>query len=90
MSLPRPPKELAAFENTGILHAALNDMVQAYGQQCREAALEEAAIDAERFGHLWSGAPARSFFELAEKLRSMKRQTQAERRLSKAYASNHQ
>lgn len=48
------------------------EALQAYGQQCRAAALEEAAIDAERFGHVWSGAPAGSFFDLAEKLRSMK------------------
>ena len=43
MSLPPPPKELARFVETSALHCALNDMVQAYGQQCREAALEEAA-----------------------------------------------
>ena len=49
-----------------------SDQMQAYGQQCRAEALEEAAIDAERFGHLWSGAPAKAFFELAEKIRSMK------------------
>ena len=43
MSLLPPPKELAAFAETQARHCALNDMVQAYGQKCREAALEEAA-----------------------------------------------
>ena len=43
MNLPPPPKELAAFAETQARHCALNDMVQAYGQQCRAAALEEAA-----------------------------------------------
>ena len=43
MKLPPLPKELAAFAETQARHCALNDMVQAYGQQCREAALEEAA-----------------------------------------------
>ena len=46
--------------------------MQVYGQQCREDALEEAAIDAERYGHVWSGEPAHAFFELAEDIRSMK------------------
>ena len=43
MSLPPLPKELAAFAETQSRHCALNDMVQAYGQQVRAAALEEAA-----------------------------------------------
>lgn len=43
MSLPPLPKELAAFSETQARHCALNDMVQAYGQACREQALEEAA-----------------------------------------------
>lgn len=41
-----------------------------YGELCRQAAIEEAAIDAERYGHLWSGSPAHAFFQLAEKIRS--------------------
>lgn len=41
--LPPLPVELAAFANTGILLAALNDIVHEYGQQCREAAFDEAA-----------------------------------------------
>jgi len=43
MSLPHPPKELAAFAETQARHRALNEIVAKYGQQCREAALEEAA-----------------------------------------------
>ena len=42
MSLPPLPEELAAFAETQVRHCALNDMVQAYGQACREAALLEA------------------------------------------------
>ena len=48
------------------------EQLQAYGQQCRDKALEEAAIDAERNGHLWSGKPAQAFFELAEQIRSLR------------------
>ena len=43
MRLPPIPKELAAFAETQARHCALNDMVEAYGQQCRAAGLEEAA-----------------------------------------------
>lgn len=39
MTLP-PPKELAAFAETQARHCALNDMVEAYGQQCADAALD--------------------------------------------------
>lgn len=49
-----------------------SEQMKSYGQQCREAALEEAAIDAERNGHLWSGAPSRALFNLAEQIRSLK------------------
>lgn len=41
--LPPLPVELAAFANTGILHAALDDIVSEYGQQCHDAAFDEAA-----------------------------------------------
>ena len=50
----------------------MQEYAKSHGQQCREAALEEAAIDAERNGHLWSGKPAQAFFELAEQIRSLK------------------
>ena len=43
MRLPPLPRELARFTETQALHRGLNDMVQAYGQACRETALEEAA-----------------------------------------------
>ena len=39
MTLP-PPKELAAFAETQARHCALNDMVEAYGQQCALAERE--------------------------------------------------
>ena len=42
MSLPPLPKELARFVETSALHCALNDMVQAYGQECYEKALMDA------------------------------------------------
>ena len=68
MSLPPLPKIQRLVDIPGYtVH-----QMQAYGQQCREAALEEAAIDAERNGHLWSGKPAQAFFELAEQIRSLK------------------
>ncbi len=41
--LPPLPVELAAFSNTGILRAALNDIVNKYGQQCRDAAIDDVA-----------------------------------------------
>ena len=41
MKLPPLPKELAAFAETQARHCALNDMVQAYGQQCREQLIAE-------------------------------------------------
>ena len=72
MNLPPPPKELAAFAETQARHCALNDMVQAYGQQCRAAGLEDAADICGKEGHLWLGAPAHAFFELAEQIRSLK------------------
>ena len=50
MSLPPPPKELAAFAETQARHCALNDMVQAYGQQCREQALLDAMNATLPFG----------------------------------------
>ena len=72
MSLPPPEHEDhvdARFKRHSCFTA---EQMQAYGQACRDAALEEAAIDAERIGHLWSGAPAQAFFKLAEKIRSLK------------------
>ena len=50
MNLPPLPKELAAFAETQARHCALNDMVQAYGQQCREAALLDAMNATTAFG----------------------------------------
>lgn len=50
MSLPPPPKELAAFAETMVRHCALNDMVQAYGQQCYEKALLDAMNATLPFG----------------------------------------
>ena len=52
MKLPPLPKELAAFAETQARHCALNDMVQAYGQQCREQLIAERdalAADAARY-----------------------------------------
>lgn len=50
MNLPSLPKELAAFAETQARHCALNDMVQAYGQQCREQALLDAMNATLAFG----------------------------------------
>ena len=50
MTLPPLPSQLAAFASTQFLHCALNDLVQAYGQQCREAALEEAIKACDAIG----------------------------------------
>ena len=61
MSLQRPPKELARFVETSALHCALNDMVQAYGQQCREQALLEAADIADAACHAESTEFANGF-----------------------------
>ncbi len=71
MSLPPLPKELAAFAETQARHCALNDMVQAYGQQCRAAALEEAANVCEKHSGQWttSKATARN---AAYEIRSLK------------------
>ena len=50
MSLPPLPKELARFAQTQALHCALNDMVQAYGQQCYKKALLDAMNATLPFG----------------------------------------
>lgn len=39
MTLPPLPQQLAAFAETQARHCALNDMVEAYGQQCAKDAL---------------------------------------------------
>jgi len=72
MSLPTPFQGLARFAKTYELHCALDEMVKAYGQACRAAALEEAADICDKEGHLWLDAPAHAFFELAEQIRSLK------------------
>lgn len=66
MSLPILPTE------TRLSWGYTEAQMQAHYEKGRAAALEEAAIDAERNGHLWSGKPAKAFFELAEKIRSLK------------------
>jgi len=53
-------------------HLYTADEVIELCEAARSVALDEAAIDAERYGHLWSGAPAKAFFELAEQIRSTK------------------
>lgn len=71
MNLPTPavmPSEL--LPNAGGVLGGLYTADQM--KSCRESALEEAAIDAERYGHVWSGEPAHAFFELAEDIRSLK------------------
>ena len=70
MSLPTPP-EPWRIDDEDEDHYSLMCM-QSYGQQCRNAGLEDAAIDAERSGHLWSGDPAHAFFKLTEAIRSLK------------------
>ena len=72
MSLQRPPKELARFVETSALHCALNDMAQAYGQQCREAALEEAAIEFDKEARLFIGSVCWTLFELGKRIRNLK------------------
>ena len=71
MSLPPLPKNSELEKALGCSVVHYKDALK-YGQSCREQALEEAAIDAESNGHLWSGAPAQAFFKLAEKIRSLK------------------
>ena len=70
MPLPKPDA-IGVWGHTSPTSYTAEQM-QAYGQACRDAALEEAAIDAERNGHLWSDATAQAFFKLAEQIRSLK------------------
>ena len=73
MSLPPLPKELAAFAETQSRHCALNDMVQAYGQQVRAAALEEAAqVCSHKAETKRLYLNEAHYLECAEAIRSMK------------------
>ena len=70
LPLPPLPSQLAAFASTQVLHCAHNDLVQAYGQQCREAALDEAAQSLLEAGFRSTGIPA--YESLAERVRKLK------------------
>ena len=67
VNLPLPPLALAWFAKTQPKHLWLDAIVAKYGQQCRDAALEEAAQVSEqgfKFAH--------SGYEIADSIRSIK------------------
>ncbi len=66
--LPPLPIALAVFANTGILRAALDDIVSEYGQQCRDAAFDEAAEHCDKL----QGIPATEPRHCAEDIRILK------------------
>ena len=79
MSLPPLPipvlKASEIIESASGVLAALYtaDQMKAYGQQCREAALEEAAVFTEGGSFLHDQSPAKLFADqLAPKIRSFK------------------
>lgn len=66
MNLPSLPN-LTRFTTTHCLHRGLIEIVQAYGQQCRAEAMEEAAQCAE------SGVKyAKDGYQISDEIRSMK------------------
>ena len=73
MSLPTPFQGLARFAKTYELHCALDEMVKAYGQACRAAALEEAALFISGGSFLHDQSPVKMWAnQLVPKIRSLK------------------
>ena len=66
MSLPPPPLALAGYAPTQAAHRELDAIVAKYGQQCREAALDEAAMQFEGVRGTWTS------FEAQAEIRSLK------------------
>ena len=67
MNLPLLPKSFPAGYISGTEHFYTLDQIKAYGQTCRDAALEEAAMAAENgFKYALDG------YQIADKIRSLK------------------
>ena len=65
----------AGWTDTAISMASEKEMqrMERFAQIIRNQALEDAAVKSDSCGHHWSGAPAGAFFELADAIRSMKK-----------------
>ena len=74
--LPTPviPASELVESSSGVFAALyLREQMQAYGQQCRDAALEEAALFIENGSFMHDQSPAKLFADqLAPKIRSLK------------------